>query len=246
MRCRLALLALCMLPGAVVNILVAWSCAAWSEARLAGPHASFPDAEQARSIVESNGLVYEPSRPWRVSGFGAHWALIDASLVKDDGSIGLVQVLHVQAGWPAKSLQGGGVALHAGVAYKWDSAYDGVALPYSTAGPAPYWRALSTGDLLSTTMDLRRVLPGRPMWTGFAANSVFWCATLWILLQGLHAILGRWRRARGRCPDCAYPIGSSPRCSECGRHLVARRRSTVLPSRLSASVAKPRMRTASA
>lgn len=81
-------------------------------------------------------------------------------------------------------------------------------------------------------IDLVRIpLPGRILPGGFALNSIVFAvaaALLWMLGDGtyrLGAVLfdfRRWRRgrrlARGLCPECCYPIGASPCCSECGHH----------------------------
>ena len=59
-------------------------------------------------------------------------------------------------------------------------------------------------------------LPLRPIWPGFAINTIFYAAILWVMF----ATPGRVRRAirckRGLCPACAYPVGASPVCTECG------------------------------
>jgi hypothetical protein len=66
-----------------------------------------------------------------------------------------------------------------------------------------------------------RRLPLRPIWPGFAINTVFYATILWLLFVGPFA-LRRWRRMkRGLCPKCGYDLrGSAPSdsamCPECG------------------------------
>ena len=64
-----------------------------------------------------------------------------------------------------------------------------------------------------------RALPLRLIWPGFAINTVFYTAVLWLLF----AAPGRLRRSirwrRGQCPECAYPVGTSNVCTECGKPL---------------------------
>lgn len=62
-------------------------------------------------------------------------------------------------------------------------------------------------------------LPIKPLWTGLAVDSVVFA----IILSGFSIMCGRLRGRsrlrRGMCPRCAYPIGTSPNCTECGRPL---------------------------
>ena len=59
-------------------------------------------------------------------------------------------------------------------------------------------------------------LPLRPLFPGFAINTIFYAAVLWVLFA-VPGRVRRWRRIkRGVCVHCAYPVGSSSVCSECG------------------------------
>ena len=66
-----------------------------------------------------------------------------------------------------------------------------------------------------------RVLPVRPIWPGLAANTLFYAGVSWLLICGpfLRRVI---RVKRGRCPACAYPMGPSDVCSECGKALPGR------------------------
>ncbi len=67
-----------------------------------------------------------------------------------------------------------------------------------------------------------RIIPYRPIWPGFAINTIFYAATFWLLIPGPFA-LRRFRRVRrGLCPKCAYPVGDSSVCTECGKALPLR------------------------
>jgi hypothetical protein len=58
-----------------------------------------------------------------------------------------------------------------------------------------------------------------------AINTVFYAAILWVLFAALG--IRRWRRIRrGQCPACAYPVGSSDVCTECGAELKQKAEST--------------------
>ena len=65
-------------------------------------------------------------------------------------------------------------------------------------------------------------LPHYPIWPGFPINTLFYAALLWLLIPGPF-VLRRFLRVRhGLCPKCAYPIGESAVCTECGRELPQR------------------------
>ncbi len=59
-------------------------------------------------------------------------------------------------------------------------------------------------------------LPLQPIWPGFAINTLFYAAVLWLLIPGPFALRRFIRVKRGLCPACAYRIGESAVCSECG------------------------------
>jgi predicted amidophosphoribosyltransferase len=48
-------------------------------------------------------------------------------------------------------------------------------------------------------------------------NTVFYAVMLWLPFTALRALRRRRRIKRGLCPACAYPVGSSEVCTECGR-----------------------------
>jgi hypothetical protein len=65
-------------------------------------------------------------------------------------------------------------------------------------------------------------LPCRVLWPGFVVNTIFYAAILWLLIPGPFALRRLIRRRRGLCPKCAYPMGHSETCTECGRPLPKR------------------------
>jgi hypothetical protein len=62
----------------------------------------------------------------------------------------------------------------------------------------------------------RRALPRRIIPLGFLGNTLFYAAILWALCAAPLALRRRRRITRGLCPKCAYPVGASEVCSECG------------------------------
>jgi hypothetical protein len=65
-------------------------------------------------------------------------------------------------------------------------------------------------------------LPIRVILSGFVVDSVLFALLLWLIYFGC-STPRRWRRAkRGLCLKCAYPIGTSDTCTECGRPVTGR------------------------
>ncbi len=67
-----------------------------------------------------------------------------------------------------------------------------------------------------------RALPLRPVWPGFAVNTLLYATLLWLLTCLAIAVRCFLRLRRGLCPECAYPMGESEVCTECGRDLPKR------------------------
>ena len=82
------------------------------------------------------------------------------------------------------------------------------------------WKA-SRADQWATCFA-QRMIPLRPIWPGFAINTVFYAAILWLLFAAPFALRRRIRIKRGLCPACAYPVGESELCTECGKPLTGR------------------------
>jgi hypothetical protein len=63
-----------------------------------------------------------------------------------------------------------------------------------------------------------KVLPFIPLWPGFAINTIFYAAIVWMLFMGPGAVRRRVRRKRGQCAACGYSLRGnvSDKCPECG------------------------------
>ena len=59
-------------------------------------------------------------------------------------------------------------------------------------------------------------MPKEIVWSGFAVNTLIYAVILWLLIPGPFVLRRLIRRKRGLCPKCAYPMGQSAVCSECG------------------------------
>ena len=67
-----------------------------------------------------------------------------------------------------------------------------------------------------------KVAPLLAIWSGFAINTVFYAGVLWLLFAAPFALRRRRRIKRGLCPKCAYPVGQSDVCTECGKPVTRR------------------------
>ncbi len=62
-------------------------------------------------------------------------------------------------------------------------------------------------------------LPKAVVWPGFAVNTLFYAAILWLLIPGPFALRRLVRRRHGLCPACGYDMKHAKHdqgCPECG------------------------------
>jgi hypothetical protein len=190
------LVLLLLAGGAIVNVAVAWGCAAYIK----------------RSITEDyylDRIDLDPdlARLWP-SGFPKYHPFI----VKRS-AIGTSEVF-VSAGEASRGFL---TYCIAGIPV---SCFEG----FGTASPSnSMW---SSSSLAYVRILSKRVgpIPLEPIWPGFAINTIFYAAILALLLYAPRKVRRFVRVRRGRCPACAYPVGSSPVCTECGAPLVRTRK----------------------
>jgi hypothetical protein len=69
-----------------------------------------------------------------------------------------------------------------------------------------------------------RALPIKPIWSGIVVNTALWTMMLspiFPLMKFAKRCKMHRRIAKGVCPHCAYPVGFSETCTECGGALPA-------------------------
>ncbi len=238
MKRRIFIVVIFLLAGAVVNVAVAWGCAVWSPLpppeRMRGPTPADRAwwQEHART-----GITPEPLLLSMTEAFGSDYRLLTGA--REDAGIhvrvqlyddGLVQTfeftsghsnpnpwdqsLRAQAGWPLRSMAG----------ERWRAA-----APFNALKSVVHALALPPGPEAVNVAAFpiqHRLAPLRPLWSGFAVNTLLYAVVLWLLILGPFALRRFIRIRRGLCPACAYPRGESDVCSECGKALPGRARVT--------------------
>ncbi len=197
MKRRLLIIAIFLLLGAVVNVAVAWGCAAKSIWGVGGTIVGTSESQwwDQRGPAEFGGQFAGGLHTLSLG------ALVTWLFGPQQRGVQPYTALRVRAGIPALGLEG---------SFWYDQ---NRALVYTDPPLAPQpW--LNEG----------RPFPFRPIWPGFAVNTLFYAALLWLLLPGPFALRRFLRLRRGLCPKCAYPIGESAVCSECGISLPRRLR----------------------
>ncbi len=192
-----------LLLGAIVNVAVGWGCSVWTPL----DHQNIePDVSFARLVLVQRGYEVDDDEPvW-----GAHMqglGLVLSSALVVDGNL----VVITRAGWPNASLTGE-LRLDSDLSDAHAlTVIDGIEI-------SERWRSR---DLL---LVLPFILPLFPIWPGFAINTLFYAAILWLLLAAPFALRRRLRRRRGLCPACGYRVGESPVCTECGKPVTVKER----------------------
>ena len=196
MKRRAGKVILFLLLGAIINFAVAWT-SAW--AILPKELTSYQYQDWVVGFYESfsAGRVVALPNPGYGSASKARtfprWSNWPDNL---DNTRTRWQIVDVR-GWPMFALRSENVQ-YLGVS--------GIAL-------APYTPGSKNGFQ-------QRALPVDPIWPGFAINTIFYTAILWLLfaVPGVAKGVRRWRRIKHRlCPACAYPVGDSAVCTECGQ-----------------------------
>ena len=202
---RLLIVAIFLLAGAVVNVGVAWGCARWAV------------LEWWQNPYDFVGWPQESAKPMpvRVRGvlaphpngqhFGAAGIGVDYYAVTewDERDGPYFQTDAVLAGWPARSMWG-----HQDVVRQDVVDEEPVVINESVSG-------------IHFGAEDRRI-PYLPIWPAFAANTLFYATLLWLPICGPFALRRFLRVRRGLCAKCAYPMGESAVCSECGTNLPKR------------------------
>ncbi len=228
-----------LLVGAMLNIGVAWACAAFSlpafqaatvltagEFDPGGRVCERRDHSLAAGHWQGFGITeYDVYGPWDWPPEGADLSMwIDAgelaeqveSIIRDTvlkpdarAELGLRRQLH---GISPESIK-----------LRTDAGWPFRSLRGYLAGSQGPWLAIGGVEIDKPLPDFRgrQCLPFMPIWPGFLANTVLYAGLAWLLTCSLLFTRQRLRLRGGRCPTCRYPIGASEVCTECGAALPA-------------------------
>ncbi len=233
MKRRLLTLAIFLLLGAVVNVAVAWGCATWSSLKLVSrPWVGQPTEVDQRlwQQVVPAGAAPRARALWRSRGFGCDSLMIfgdrsGEAFLREDPSGQVNFSFSVNAKMDRATLVRSGWPWRSGAGERWD-------LGISLMTPIPMlgykvttWR---DADLQTSAVSFDRptwlggssfrLLPLRPIWPGFAFNTLFYATILWPLICGPFVLRRHIRRKRGLCVSCGYDLRHAEHeaCPECG------------------------------
>ncbi len=215
MKRRLLIIAVFLLAGAVVNVAVAWWCAARSRTH------EQPSVEHFESPLQDWFSANAPGDGLRLEGRVGHrrgigldlHVMVGADRDRRNRAKLRTECFRTNAGFPFLALGGVYWEVRGEIPKPWGHSYitSGAHLP----------------EQFSTLANrhLGGVLPFRPIWPGFAINTLVYAvllAALWLFIRVGHFYAFRRviRIRRGLCPACGYPMGESDVCSECGIPLV--------------------------
>jgi hypothetical protein len=212
-----------ILLGAVVNIGVAWTC---------GRFGAFTYDQQLRGETTLQHSSDTHTHLWmmRAHTFGVRVLKVSKARPSEERVLGDMQPLERVWPWwieyddlriahsrhdPTDGVSAQGVIMTEAVAQGWP-------LPALWCERFEHremlgGRFLSLAKVEDSFVAVPRVLAFRPLWLGFALNTMFYAALLWVVIAFPFALRRRLRIRRGLCPACAYPVGSSQVCTECGR-----------------------------
>ncbi len=212
MRRHLLIPAAFLLAGAVVNVAVAWGCIlSFPPQPMKYPPVFLPSDSETQAwwhdnrpdgVMDDLGIV----QIWKRFGWRHIWYMGDKGgtmTIVPSGAIRMTgprpsdntHCSQTICGFPMMSLRG----------ERWTRIHEALG-------------GTSIEELRRSGLGWRGY-PFRPVWLGLAVNTVFYAVVLWLLIPGPFALRQFIRVRRGRCPKCAYPMGESDVCSECGRAL---------------------------
>jgi len=218
-RRRLIMLVLFLLAGAAVNIAVAWGFALQDPQYPVYSHwtedteqwiAALPLPEELK-LQEYGEDALCPSS----AGLGLERLLLWAYTEDEYLSYGTQAV---RAGWPLRSLAGEVWSHYPGPGFGTPDA-EVISIRVNafkvTVGPK---NSDYSGGFGNKPRSHESTIPYRPIWPGFAINTVFYAVILWLLIRGPFVLRRHVRQWRGRCVKCGYDLRDNldAGCPECG------------------------------
>lgn len=230
MKRRLLIVALFLCLGAVLNVAVAWACAVsidvfkadvvqaylpgpevrWEVVRWTRAGATWFDSRQMRG-----GTGPEDAKGPSPGKLVCEWSGFSTPTPEFRSGSATVEIRNADGrGWPALSMW----SEVRRKSYIRDQGWVNQPVQGGIDTLLPPWK-LGTGQM---ARSVPRVLPLRPIWPGFAVNTISYAAALWFLVRGPFVLRRYVRVKRHLCPECGYPVGVSAMCTECGRAVSPR------------------------
>ncbi len=126
-------------------------------------------------------------------------------------------LLLIDAGWPVRGMTAANYKLfeQRGSPPAWAEIQDKTIGARKISESAT---ALNPDYLFLSKEEIPILLPLCPAWPGFAVNTVFYAAILWLVIPGPFALRRFLRRKRGLCVACGYDLRHADHeaCPECG------------------------------
>ena len=210
MKRRLFKLVVFLLLGAIVNVAVAWGCAAWSEPPVFDAFLT-ADLRRQKWETEERRPQLKSDQLWIVRAYRSMglWVIVIRHQPPER------RLLHVhRAGWPMPAFEGRANNPKRGKAGQIIDASYFAAFPLPTKKTAPGTAAVSDPMIWRSG----RVLPVLPIWPGFAINTAFYAVLLWMLWLSPFVVRRVIRHKRGLCIKCGYDLRGAEHevCPECG------------------------------
>ena len=186
-----------LVGGAIINVAVAWGCALWGAETTA---ILLPDDESKFLLSNAFDARGEFGYKFLVASKGNGIGItrqLSAGLAIDTHGGSPCAVHACMCGFPKHALEG-----------RWFAFND------ERAGSQSILLSSAVQELMNTHSP--GFLPLRPIFPGFAINTIFYAAVLWVLFAVPVKVRRCRRIKRGVCVRCAYPVGASDLCSECG------------------------------
>jgi hypothetical protein len=220
-------LVLFLLLGAIVNVAVAWGCALWS-AQESWESVRALEAPQRWPAYLERLSWPPPHSSSEHLELGLHRASIGVSIVSISGGDvfascaregpdtdkTFVSMSRRLFGIPARALSWEMHGVRAG-----PRGMDMTKAAHSAAGLRAGWNVSELTGAIDRGCDRR--MPLMPLWPGFAINTIFYAAALWVIFAIPGTLKRLRRRAKGQCIHCGYDLRGQPaasnKCPECGK-----------------------------
>jgi len=196
---RLGIAAVCLLLGAIVNVLVAWGVTVFlpvpqsAGVRVAG----VPADRWVRSDLVADETVIS-------RGVGRTLYTIQGS--QEAFNHGWWVGGAIRTGWPARSMEGWGL---------YDDTSKREVNYWSFGHPARLRPRWLEQHMPGGTFPAQ--FPLRPLGFGLVVNTLFYGILIWLTGFGFSSLKRARRRRRGRCAWCGYELRGLERCPECGK-----------------------------